>query len=109
MFVGVDALISNLLLPFVCLSLLALRLLLDLAQRFAEDGSTMDQFGLPTPEGVDTELEREKLRWNSHDEEVKFAQLCLASPNTDEMEGLFAVIKNAIDTGATLFVYIQGD
>jgi hypothetical protein len=93
---------------FVFLSL-ALRLLLDLAQRFAEDGSTMEQFGLPTPQGVDTELERERLRWNCDAEKAKFAQLCSASPNTAEMEALFAVIKTAIDTGATLFVYIQGD
>ena len=93
---------------FVFLSL-ALRLLLDLAQRFAEDGSTMEQFGLPTPQGVDTEMEREKLRWNFDTERVKFTQLCSATPNTAEMEALFAVIKKAIDTCETLFVYIQGD
>ena len=93
---------------FVFLSL-ALRLLLDLAQRFAEDGSTMEQFGLPTPQGVDTEMEREKLRWNFNTERVTFTQLCSATPNAAEIEALFAVIKKAIDTCETLFVYIQGD
>ena len=88
---------------------LALRLLLDLAQRFAEDGSTMEQFGLPTPQGVDTEVERERLRWNCDEEKAKFTHLCSASPNTDEMAALFVVIKKAIDTAATLFVYIQGE
>ena len=36
------------------------RLLLDLAQRFAEDGSIMEQFGLLKPQGVDTERGRSR-------------------------------------------------
>jgi len=88
---------------------LALRLLLDFAQRFGKDGSTMEQFGLPTPQGVDKEVERERLRWNCDEEKAKFTHLCSASPNTEEMADLFVVIKKAIDTAATLFVYIQGE
>jgi len=93
----------------VCFTFLSIRLLLDLAERFAEDGSTMEQFGLPKPQGVDTEVDRERLRWNSVAEEEKFTHLCLSSPNTEEMAALFAVIKNAIDKNLTLIIYIQGE
>jgi len=84
-------------------------LLLDLAQRFAEDGSTMEQFGLPKPQGVNTELDRERLRWNQAEEAENFVHLCSASPNTNEMEALFVFIKKAIDENKTLFIYIQGN
>ena len=65
--------------------LAVVRLLLDLAQRFAEDGSTMAQFGLPEPQGIDTELDRERLRWNSAEELAKLNHYLAVSPNTAEM------------------------
>ena len=76
---------------FLFCSLSLFRLLLDLAQR-----SSMEQFGLPKPQGVDTEG-------------AKFTHLCSSSRNTEEMEALFVIIKNAIDNNLTLFIYIQGE
>ena len=69
----------------------------------------MEQFGLPKPQGVDTEVDRERLRWNIVAEGAKFTHLCSSSPNTEEMETLFVIIKNAIDKNLTLFIYIQGE
>ena len=69
----------------------------------------MEQFGLPKPQGVDTEVDRERLRWNTVAEGAKFSHLCSSSPNTKEMEALFVIIKNAIDSNLTLFIYIQGE
>ena len=84
------------------------RLLFDLAQRFAEDGSTLEQFGLPTPQGIDTELQREKLRWKHEEETVKLLGYISSSPNTPEMANLFSIITRTIDEGGQLFIYIQG-
>ena len=83
-------------------------LLLDLAQRFAEDGSTMAQFGLPEPQGIDTELDRERLRWNSAEELAKLNHYLAVSPNTAEMDVLYDELTHAIDIVETVFVYIQG-
>ena len=69
----------------------------------------MEQFGLPKPQGVDTEVDRERLRWNTVAEGAKFTHLCSSSPNTEEMDALFFIIKNAIDNNLTLFIYIQGE
>ena len=59
---------------FLFCSLSLFRLLLDLAQRFAEDGSTMEQFGLPKPQGVDTEVDRRlvKAKMPSYLEELQY-------------------------------------
>ena len=61
------------------------------------------------PQGVDTEVDRERLRWNTVAEGAKFSHLCSSSPNTEEMDALFFIIKNAIDNNLTLFIYIQGE
>ena len=54
------------------------------------------------PQGVDTEVDRERLRWNTVAEGAKFSHLCSSSPNTEEMDALFVIIKNVIDNNLTL-------
>ena len=53
----------------------------------------MEQFGLPKPQGVDTEVDRERLRWNTVAEGAKFSHLCSSSPNTEEMDALFLLLR----------------
>ena len=56
-----------------------------------------------------SEVDHERLGWNNVAEGAKFTHFWSSSPNTEEMDALFFIIKNAIDNNLTLFIYIQGE
>ena len=63
---------------------------------------------MPTPQGINFEIDRERLRWNETEEREKLLYYNSTTPNTPEMDVLFSTILGAVDRNEKLFVYIQG-
>jgi len=84
-------------------------LLKDLHERFASNHKDMHAYGLPKPQVLETELQREifdigdGLAFSQ-----QLQQLLVDAPNTDEMQVAYDVITNAIANGETKFFLIRG-
>ena len=84
-------------------------LLQDLYERFASHHKDMQAYGLPKPQILQTEVERERLivgDGSIYADQLR--QLHLESPNTDEMQIAYDVITSAIRNGESKFFLIRG-
>jgi signal recognition particle GTPase len=62
----------------------------------------MDQYGLPSPQLIKTELQKELLRYDTAEQQIIYETLCNDLPNTDEQQQIFdgvvdAVLNNSAD------------
>ena len=84
-------------------------LLQDLYDRFASHHKDMQAYGLPKPQVLQTELERERFEIGDGSlYSAQLQQLHADSPNTDEMQVAYDAITTAIRTGETKFFLIRG-
>jgi len=84
-------------------------LLQELYQRFASHHKDMQAYGLPKPQVLQTELERERFEIGDGSlYSAQLQQLHADSPNTDEMQVAYDAITTAIRNGETKFFLIRG-
>jgi RecG-like helicase len=55
----------------------------------------MEQYGLPSPLIVKTELQKERLRYDRNEQKALYEQLCNDRPNTDEQQIVFDAVVAA--------------
>ena len=85
------------------------KLLEDLHDRFSRVNKNMEDYGLPKPQNVRTELERElDIIGDGADSRAWLQELHTHTPNTEEMENAYNVITEAILQGQTRFFLIRG-
>ena len=86
-------------------------LLKELARLFKNqsEGKTLRDYGLPSVEKTDTELDMEKVKYPK-DQQLLLAQRLLQEcPLTDEMQQLFSALDGALkDDNATFIALLQG-
>jgi len=69
----------------------------------------MSHFGLPEPQTLVSELDREKVRYDVSEQAALLATLQEESPNTSEMEKIFNEITPAIASDTeTKIIFIHG-
>ena len=84
-------------------------LLQDLHDRFASHHKDMQTYGLPKPQTLLSELQREQfLIGDGSLYSEQLHQLHIDAPNTDEMTEAYRVITNSIVNGETKFFLIRG-
>jgi tRNA uridine 5-carbamoylmethylation protein Kti12 len=73
------------------------KLLEDLHDRFSREHKNMEDYGLPKPQSIQSEFERElNLVEDQNYYRMWLNQLNLECPNTDEMNSAFDIISSAI-------------
>ena len=83
--------------------------MLSLLEKFAVENCSMTDFGLPEPESMISELDRENLRYDKTREAAQLFQLQQSSPNTPEMDELFVQLTDAIASdNITSIVCVHG-
>jgi hypothetical protein len=88
-------------------------LLDDLSRRFAENGKTNTDYGLPEPAQSNTELERYELRFGNLAEQAQlYHQLSAARPLNPQQRNIFDTFAAAVATqtkeGAGTFLTLEG-
>ena len=83
-------------------------LLNDLSQRFLEENHTLADYGLPEPETLTTELQREKIKYNREEQLLIFNNLNARHPNTPEQQQIFDSVTSGIEQKRTQIIFIQG-
>ena len=73
------------------------RMLQDLEALLTKEGLSLDDFGFPLPEGMETELEIAKLKYNDKEQEKLLKQLNEANPNNQEQQQIFDELTSSID------------
>jgi len=86
-------------------------LLTDLAERMKSENKTLSEYGLPEPEDAKTELELERLKYDSAFQAQVLQQLNASSPNNPEQEEIFNFIANELDNvnpNESTFIFLNG-
>ena len=83
-------------------------LLQDLAIRFNAENKTLEEYGLPSPQSISSELDREKLKYSVASQNQLLQQLEEQCPNNTEQQEIFDYVKNLIDNDDEGIVFIQG-
>ena len=86
-------------------------LLTDLAERMKSENKTLSEYGLPEPEDAKTELELERLKYDSAFQAQVLQQLNASSPNNAEQEEIFNFIANELDNvnpNEPTFIFLNG-
>jgi hypothetical protein len=93
-------------------------LLHDLAERFADQGKTLSQYGFPEPLEIKTELQKERVRYDPNEQVVLLRTLEHESPNNLEQQQIYDEIVEALnddsddvsdsEQGTIFFVQGQG-
>jgi tRNA A37 threonylcarbamoyladenosine biosynthesis protein TsaE len=84
------------------------KLLEQLQIRFQQSDRTLTEFGLPNPQSINTELEREKLKYNSKEEWELFMLLNRTIVNNLEQQNVLNKIYSDIDKGKSKIYFLQG-
>jgi hypothetical protein len=84
------------------------QLLSDLSSHFAERNQSLGAYGLPEPEVVNTELDREFMKYDCQQQAALLTDLHLRAPNNPEQETVFHLIVSAIDSGRTRKMFLHG-
>jgi len=84
------------------------KLLEELEIILRESDKTLTEFGLPNPELSNTELEREKLKYNIKEESDMFDYLNANIPNTEEQSTFLENVYNAITNKESKIFFLQG-
>jgi hypothetical protein len=85
------------------------KLLEDLHDRFSRVNKDMQDYGLPKPANIKTELERERdLIGDGSSSRTWLQELHVEAPNTEEMDNAYHIITQAIERGETRFFLIRG-
>jgi hypothetical protein len=88
-----------------------MQLLNDLNRRFRDQNKDMmKDYGFPEPPLCDTELERERLKYDPEEQRELFDRLCAQTPFTQEMQELFDEIQALLTSegGQGKLFFIQG-
>lgn len=83
-------------------------LLTELSRKLAEENKTLSDFGFPEPETFDSELKRERMKYDAEEQKLLYDSLCRESPHTPDQEIAFNYIKDAIDSKTGGLIFIQG-
>lgn len=78
-------------------------LLLDLSSHFAERNLTLSSFGFPEPDIVNTELEREFLKYDTRQQSALLNSLHLHAPNNSEQLCIYNVISHCVKKNKEIF------
>jgi hypothetical protein len=71
-------------------------LLNDLSYRLETEGRSLNDYGLPTPDSITTELEREKCKYDKIEQLNPLRRLEHEKPNNEEQQIVFDYVKNKI-------------
>jgi hypothetical protein len=84
-------------------------LLSDFADRLLDLGKTLEMYGFPLPtEGVLSELEQEKARYDMPTQSILLTELNSSAPNNPEQQVIFDRIVEAVTHKESTFIYVQG-
>ena len=83
-------------------------LLKDIQRRLAKDDKTPEMYGLKSPEGNSTELERERLQYDPIVELQKYELLSNQCPNNVDQQNILDSILEAVRTERKNFFFIDG-
>ena len=84
------------------------KLLKILQLKFKESDKSLDTYGLPSPEEMDTELQREKMKYDKIKERQKFIVLNESIPNNEEQEEFLKKVYNCLDNNKGALLFLQG-
>jgi len=85
------------------------KMLKGLAKLFRDQGTaTLTDYGLPEPQGDDTELDVVRLTYSPLEQKLHAQELRRINPLTHEMEELFMLINDALQNNKTLKILLQG-
>ena len=84
------------------------RFLQELKYRLSLEDKTLDMYGFPSPKGNTTELERERLLYDSEEQLQYFQELCITTPNNEDQERIFTTVMQAIQAGQHKKIFIDG-
>ena len=62
-----------------------------------KEGKSLEDFGFPLPEGMETELQLAKLQYNEKEQEQLLQQLNNANPNNPEQQQIFDELTSSIN------------
>ena len=83
-------------------------LLKDIQRRLALEDKTPDMYGFKSPSGQNTEIERERILYDPHEEAQKFDLLVSQFPNNTDQQLIFDKIMEAVQIGRKKFFFIDG-
>ena len=69
---------------------------------------TLADYGLPEPETLTTELQREKFKYNRDEQLLIFYNLNAKHPKTAEQQHIFDSVTSRIEQKRTQIIFIQG-
>jgi hypothetical protein len=84
------------------------QLLLDIDAYFKDRNQNIESYGFPAPEIVDTELDREYMKYDQQQQSQVLVHLQQDTPNNEEQQIIFDEISNSIDTQRTAKYFING-
>jgi PIF1-like helicase len=80
----------------------------DLTFRLESEGRNLNEYGLPSPESITTELEREKCKYDKSEQLNLLRRLEHEKPNNVEQQLIFDYIKHKIHQNHDELINIQG-
>jgi hypothetical protein len=83
-------------------------LLKDFADRLLDLGKSLSIYGLPLPDTVLSELEQERARYSIDSQTRLLHELNQSAPNNINQQRIYDRIVAGINSGESLFLYVQG-
>ena len=84
------------------------QLLNDLSHRLLEDNHTLSDYGFPEPDIITTDLQRERMKYNTDEQLHIFNNLNATHPNTPEQQEIFDYVTSGLQQKLTQIIFIQG-
>lgn len=84
------------------------KLLKILQLKFKISDKSLDTYGLPSPENMDTELQREKMKYCKEKEKKLFEELNKNTPNNSDQENALNVVYNLLNKNKGGLIFLQG-
>jgi len=80
----------------------------ELKHRLIAEGKTLDMYGFPSPAGNTSEIERERLLYDSEGQLQIFNRLSEYTPNNIDQENIFNTCMDSIGLGRRKCIFIDG-
>ena len=84
------------------------QLLNDLSHRLLEENHTLSDYGFPEPDIITTDLQRERMKYNTDEQLHIFNNLNATHPNTPEQQEIFDDVTSGLQQKLTQIIFIQG-
>ena len=85
-------------------------MLIDLSKRLQDEGKTLAEYELPEPQDVNTELQREVMKYDPQQQLQLYRDLLAKEPNTPEQQAVIDHVLHTLNTNCESgnLIFIQG-